>query len=1001
MTDAKGPDWTSLISVPDRVVKYLRGHPPLLIGMGGATLLAIVAIFAPGDKAMFGWLISVLVFLTCLIWAITGVLRPARRAGGGAELDPGQPGNWLQTEEKSQVQDLDMNLVGESGRNVVEAGRKSQISGVRMGITTAASGPALPAAPAPAPEPPAAAPTPPAVAPPDEAEPELATVASGVVAANLFVGRRAELDTVLELLETTRDGAVVDVVGVRGVGKSALLDQVAVEVGRRPGRLVRRVNMAETVDGYRDDSGVDASLAVLEHTFTQAVLLMRTFAGDGNPLFAPVWERVEETRRSVTDLRISNTVQVGDNARASRLGLNNSVTVNLPEQALRSGIRRAQSALDEAFVRAWAEFTARRRVLITIDSFERCADDELGHWIRRLALRLPNTVVVVARMPSDAPVPVGSDRLHQRWLANFNPDEVALYLNRRLRRAALAREVVDVVHDFTEGHPGGVYLMGELISARGPDRLSARELAQIARHLPDDPQEAWATLVDEILTAMRERSTVRAAAVVSSFNQPLLASLTDGDQAAAAATIDALYRRRLLRTVRTPSGEPTGWYRMHEFIRQSVARRMRAEDPRGWQELHSRAAAHFYQLLDNWDDTQGGYGAMYRYEHPDWQRYKREWLYHSGYLTERRALTRTRFALVFLDAFWWWGCYHPFDFNRHLLDDWERACDGWQPLTSGPHSADAEHQRDQQFGEALRFMLNSYPTGHAKPPTAPWAQIGDRLRLVRRLCSPDPGQQGSAGTPEANRVAALIELFLAHTRRYADPHDERADRSYARARAGFATVGDDWTVAWIDMECADLALQRGRYEEIGPLVDAAARAAVTIGLGEDGTADDWDHELLANLHRIRADAAWRTGDLAEAAAGYGRAVADAYWFQRIPHPPDEYTQQFYDEITQRGAQPVADLVARGDEAAGLEFARVLVRAVPVPSTVDGDLLLRLVRAGQPAALRQALFPPGPTTRELRSEDSPFLTRWDEAREDALDPQTSAAPLLAADPAAAD
>src|SRR5262249_40081238 len=120
---------------------------------------------------------------------------------------------------------------------------------------------------------------------------------------------------------------------------------------------------------------------------------------------------------------------------------------------------------------------------------------------------------------------------------------------------------------------------------------------------------------------------------------------------------------------------------MHEFIRLSVAAELRDTKHSKWEDLNSRAAQSFFRSLDQEETeykyTAGGYGRWYKYERPEWQYLKREWLYHSGQLPGRRELVRARFTLVFLEAFWWWGCYHPFPFNHKLLEDWERTVAAW------------------------------------------------------------------------------------------------------------------------------------------------------------------------------------------------------------------------------------------------------------------------------------------------------------------------------------
>jgi hypothetical protein len=281
---------------------------------------------------------------------------------------------------------------------------------------------------------------------------------------------------------------------------------------------------------------------------------------------------------------------------------------------------------------------------------------------------------------------------------------------------------------------------------------------------------------------------------------------------------------------------------------------------------------------------------------------------------------------------------------------------------------------------------------------------------VASLCGPASGARVREDADKRRQLAraqAMIKVFLAHTRRFRDPADPAADSYYGEALRTFQKLPDEWVVAWLRFETADLALERDQVEQAVSLVGESAALTRQFTLAdEDESGDDvedlgldddisgeWDYELLANLHRARADAHWMRGEVDQAASEYGRAVADAYWFQGQPHPPDPYTQRFYEEITTRAAERVLALVADGD-ARALQFA-ASVGAMPWPGPAP-DAATAL-EAGRVADVRAALFPRGPDpATELRDDDTPFMNEWRLRWRDRSDPAEELSVLIGED-----
>lgn len=803
---------------------------------------------------------------------------------------------------------------------------------------------------------------------------------------SLFVGRASELRTSLKLLNDREFGVVQDIVGVHGIGKSIFLERLAEEARKLSRVQVFTIDMKRhgLGEGFLNDFGANATPAVLWETFTRSRELMRMFAEEPSREFDTFRHACRYQSLQADRYLAQNDISLGRRSQIEKAEFTS--IVNLSDETVKQRIREAQSEIDDAFVDAWAEFTLRRRVLITIDTFQLVADDEMGQWMIRLAKRLPNTLVVLARIPLDHDPWIDSADLQRTFLPSFTPEEVADYLVQR-SHSQLQQGIADIVHSFTDGHPGGVALIADLIMEKGGSRLSPSALRRILDRLPADPDQRWAELVRLILDAIqapRLRRAVDAAALTTTFDAPLLQQLIGADDMQGSdigEVISKLRGLRLLQQVRMLSGEPSDRFRLHEFIRLSVAARLRTLDPQRWLELHRAASQHYFQRPRRWEDEPyNSYGAWYRFEDTEWQECKREWLRHAGMFPDQSAATRTRFTLVFLEAFWWWGLYVPFPFNRRLLEEWSRESAAWERRrVTTPVQLQAGKTEDQQLLDALTYLLNNYPVSHLKPANAPWDGLRQQLLLIRRLCGLHrPAlETGAEEQLDRRRTDALISIFLAHTRRFLDPADPKAEQYYKDAVLAFENLGDRWTTAWLYYERADLALERGDLKEAVARVTECAARTRDLALA----TDEWDHELLGNMHRMRADVHWLAKEIVPAAAAYGRAVAHAYWFQGEPHAPDEYTQQFYIEITTRAAERIVALTGRPDLL--WSFITAMTREIPSESTLGPSGASRI--GGNVNAIRERLFPRGPTADELRADNSDFMANWTVFNEDQVDP----------------
>lgn len=793
-----------------------------------------------------------------------------------------------------------------------------------------------------------------------------------------FVRREKDLRDAIETLANTAEGVVWDIVGIHGIGKSVFLDQVQSEADGL-GAMVRVLKIDMSGRGleeeFHGDYGNDASASVLWQTFLRSCELMRYCADHFKETL-----RCDDFDKFVMACELQGKkAEIFTTEHSALLESRGPRRASVAEQKVKEGIRGFQKTVDNEFIEAWTSLTSNRRILVLLDSFDSLADDELGHWMVDMALKCPKTLTMVARAPSKIKFSENSKLLKTIFLAPFSLDQVNKYLAARFSGEKPHRisELAKVVHTYTDGHAGGMDLAARLISEKGAD-IEVRALRRIFDRLPDDPEKRWASLVRLILDAVHDpvlRKAVDAASVSLSFDEPLLAKLLGLDphkERGAGDALEALKDCRLIERARDV-GSGSNRYRLHEFIRLSLADDLR-DHATQWQTLHRLAAQHYFDELqkDEPEETGGAYGQWFLYERPDWQACKQHWIYHSGQLSEYREITRSRFVLIFLEAFWWWGCYHPFSFNPRLIEDWERAAATW-----AGNSLPKEAIKDQQLADALWFLINNYPHGHIKSPTAPWKQMRAELERVLGLCklSPEARRPAPAERREMARARALVRIFLAHTVRYRDHTDTDADDYYAEALRTFEKQKDDWVVSWLLFETADLAMERGQADKSVSLVAKSAKRILESTLTDDDSdndtgeesdlADDydldeqggkWDYELLAQLHRVRADVQWMCGERAGAAVRYGRAVANAYWFQGDAHPPDPYTQRFYAEITGRAAERIHSLV-ESDESQALEFIAGVRAQLPAAASTSDPVAV--IRSGQPAEMRSLLFPRGP------------------------------------------
>ncbi len=828
----------------------------------------------------------------------------------------------------------------------------------------------------------------------------MALKVEGSSAVEFFVGREEEVGAAIATLRDfvgpgVGDGVVWEVVGISGIGKRTLLKRV----GREAKSVIGRDLMVLDDDvigpfadagGMLGDCGPGATAQALMSTLERSGVVMRAFAD---------YFRVNGNPSSFDEfiLQCDGWLQSGRRLMKDRRNSASPSAVSATEHADRAELRALQRKMDDTFVVGWAQ-AATHPVLITLNSFGKLVDDELGNWTLAICPRLAKTLTLLARVPSEgAAVPDPDSSRISKKLPYFTVEQAQTFLQQRFVGAELHPQLATIVHNYTDGHPGGLDLVTKLImETEKGSGISPEELRRLLDRLPENINERWAGVIDIIVDVVDDsllRKAVDVVSVTRWFDDALLGCLLEINHTDGADTIDAgeALKRLWAFGLVQPAEDRPGTFRLVEFIRQSLATKMYTTSLQRWQELHRAAASHYMERLELDESKLGGgeYGQWYRYERPGWQADKLQWLYHSGQLTEKRELTRAMFLLVFLEAFFWFGCYVHFDFIPRLIEDWERA----SRLRVGERPEVI--QEDVELAAALAFLVDAYPLGHLKPATAPWVEIQARILRAQRLCGLE-SESITEGLEDAElrnlaRANALVETFLAHTLRFRNPRDPGGRRCYENALKLVDEL-DSWLACWIVFESADLALEAGRVDDAiallqGAIVralemhdaksagDAPVRKRIVVNLGV--STGKWDCELLANLHRLHADACWYTGDRSAAAAAYGKAVTNAYWYQGDPHPPDSYTQQFYDEMTSRVAERVAELRASGSNEVDA-FVSGITAQLPSPGSGNGEL---------------PPFPQAPGDAEYVPTGSTFMDAWSTRMRERVDPAAELRALL--------
>ena len=376
---------------------------------------------------------------------------------------------------------------------------------------------------------------------------------------------------------------------------------------------------------------------------------------------------------------------------------------------------------------------------------------------------------------------------------------------------------------------------------------------------------------------------------------------------------------------------------IHSFAQQKLA-------PERLQTLQRGVLAWFGRDVNRLIERDGAdlYAGWYRYERPDWQNAKDNWLYYLAISGDTRG-SMLAFLRVYFDAFWWWGFFEPFAFCGRLVEDWRRRGIG----------------SDQRKGlDLLRRFADNYPTGMGRRGSKTgWHAAEAALLEIRSSLHLD--DDTDAGE-DACQVRDFTDFLLAECEVYGRGNLEAATRRLERAHAALASRGDLWSAGYLSFYLAHFELDAGRPE--------SAHVHVARGF-EEAAAQADDPELLANLHRAQADAHSQQGERAKATAAYRRAACYAFAYQAIPESADSYTVRFFNDLADRLCERVLSL-AQTDLNSAYELADSLRKLFDswwaLHPAAAGLSYRHAITDNDPGVLRRSVFAPMPNTepREL-------------------------------------
>jgi hypothetical protein len=444
----------------------------------------------------------------------------------------------------------------------------------------------------------------------------------------------------------------------------------------------------------------------------------------------------------------------------------------------------------------------------------------------------------------------------------------------------------------------------------------------------------------------------------------------------------------------------------HAYAHLREAFRIR---PGRLEQLHDTAAQVFREVSELEQRAFEGdvsYPRWFRCESAGYHDSRAGWLYHL-----RRCGDETRtwrlLAKLYFDEYFWWGCYVPFPSASDLLKTWNSTMRSDYDRKWIAPMLRFDRLYPRTFAATMRGLLRAHQRG-ARPN---WPEVEHALRSLLDEAVPRDGENmAEEERKDLDQLCAILQNYLGDSfhARIRDPNGAEmrrlAEEAYLKAAELFPLRNErGWAHYYLADFHYDCAMQdRELNDECSRegLVKRALREVVECrGLVFDdvfgeGTrprpektttfwdvrdqADDMNHELLANSERLLGDLDWAADETAGAFRHYLGAVFYAAAFNIHPHPPDDYTQSLYQEMTTRAAARLVELRRRKREREAVEGERILSEfQVNWPGSAPADWEMQDAEADDPGkeieSSRNRIFPSPPRKpTDWHNENAPYV-----------------------------